>query len=118
RNLMFKGVRYETSARVPFLWRAPGRIPSGKVNDAIVDNSTIMPTLLELAGLPIPASVQGRSLAPLLRGKGPGPEAAYSYLNDKMVRQGDWKLIVPLTRKEAKPEPYNVAADPDEAKHH
>jgi arylsulfatase A-like enzyme len=74
-----------------------------------------MPTLLELAGLPMPATVQGKSLAPMLRGNGPGPEAAYSYLADKMVRQGDWKLIVPLARsRSSKPELYNVVRDPDE----
>jgi choline-sulfatase len=115
RNRMFKGVMYESSARVPLLVRAPGRIPAGRVNDAVLDNATLMPTLLDLAGLAVPAGVQGRSLAPLMRGTGPGPEAAYSYLSDKMVRQGDWKLIVPLARsRSGSPELYNVTRDPDE----
>jgi arylsulfatase A-like enzyme len=74
-----------------------------------------MPTLLELAGLPVPPRVQGKSLAPLLRGNGRAPGAAYSYLSDKMVREGDWKLIMPLARsRSGKPELYNVVRDPDE----
>lgn len=115
RNRMFKGVMYESSARVPLLVRAPGRVPAGRVNDAVLDNATLIPTLLDLAGLPVPVGLQGKSLAPLMRGQGPAPEAAYSYLGDKMVRQGDWKLIVPLPRsRNGKPELYNVTRDPDE----
>ena len=115
RNRMFKGVMYESSARVPLLLRAPGRVPGGTVNSAVIDNTTIMPTLLELAGLPVPARIQGKSVAPLLRGRGDPPEAAYSYLSDKMVRQGEWKLIEPLARnRSGKPELYNVVRDPDE----
>ena len=115
RNRMFKGVMYESSARVPLLWRAPGRIKAGAISAVPVDNATIMPTLLDLAGLGIPAGVQGRSLAPMLSGSGAAPDAAYSYLADKMVRQGDWKLIVPLARsRRGQAELYNVARDPDE----
>ncbi len=115
RNRMFKGVMYESSARVPLLVRAPGRVPAGRVTNAIVDNASLMPTMLDLAGLKVPAGVQGTSLAPLLRGTGPGPEAAYAYLSDKMVRQGDWKLIVPLAKsRRNQAELYNVARDPDE----
>jgi arylsulfatase A-like enzyme len=116
RNRMFKGVMYESSARVPLLLRAPGRVSGGKVNDTVVDNTSIMPTLLELAGVPAPAGVQGKSLAPLLRGNNAAaPEVAYSYLADKMVRQGDWKLIAPLARsRSGKMELYNVARDPEE----
>jgi arylsulfatase len=113
RNRMFKGVMYESSVRVPMLFRAPGRIPAGKVSDALLDNSAVMPTLLELAGLPVPSGVQGKSLVPLMTGKGAAPEAAFAWLSDKMVRQGDWKLIVPL-RKGGSPELYNVPKDPDE----
>src|SRR6185436_10792061 len=68
RNRMFKGVMYESSARVPLLLRAPGSVNGGQVQSVPVDNASIMPTLLELAGLPLPAGVQGKSLAPLLRG--------------------------------------------------
>lgn len=115
RNRMFKGVMYESSARVPLLLRAPGRIPAGRVNDAILDNTTLMPTLLDLAGLPVPASVQGKSLVPVINGTGAGPEAAFAYLSDKMVRQGDWKLIVPLGgSRSGQPELYQVGRDPDE----
>ncbi len=118
RNRMFKGVMYESSARVPLIWRGPGITP-GKPNDAVLDTATVMPTLLDLAGLPIPAGVQGKSVATLLRGAGAGPGAAFSYLNDKMVRKGDWKLIVPLERrarvgKLSNPELYNVVKDPNE----
>ncbi len=115
RNRMFKSVMYESSALVPLMFSAPGRLPAGRVNDTTLDNTAIMPTLLDLAGLPVPAGVQGHSLAPLMRGGGPGPAAAFAYLNDKMVRQGEWKLIVPLGRsKSGVRELYHVTADPDE----
>jgi arylsulfatase A-like enzyme len=111
RNRMFKGVMYEASARVPLILRGPG-VPAGRVSDAVLDNSAVTPTLLDLAGLPIPSGVQGKTLVPALRG-GEGPGAAFSYLRDKMVRRGDWKLILPLDRGRA-PELYNLAADPAE----
>ena len=41
------------------------------VSDALVELTDIMPTLLELAGLPIPRGPQGRSLLPLLTGAAP-----------------------------------------------
>ncbi len=119
RNRMFKGVMYESSVRVPMLYRGPG-IKPGTVSNVVLDNATVTPTLLELAGLPVPAGVQGASLAPLLREDGPGPGVAYSYLSDKMVRKGDWKLIVPLdvraraAARRGTAELYNVVKDPDE----
>jgi arylsulfatase A-like enzyme len=115
RNRMFKGVMYESSARVPLLLRAPGRLPRGKVVDAVLDNSAVMPTLLDLAGLPVPAGVQGRSLAPLARGEqASGPGMAFSVLRHRMVCDGEWKLIDPYKVAGAKPELYHVARDPDE----
>ena len=121
RNRMFKGVMYESSVRVPMLYRGPG-IKPGQVSDMVLDNATVTPTLLELAGLSIPAGVQGKSLAPVLRGEAPaqGPGVAFSYLRDKMVRKGDWKLIVPLEPrirargKSQGAELYNVVNDPNE----
>ncbi len=43
--------------------------PAGFVSSALVELIDIAPTLLELAGLPIPLRMQGRSLLPILRGE-------------------------------------------------
>ena len=45
--------------------------PAGLVSDALVELIDIAPTLLELADLPIPRGMQGRSLLPILRGEAP-----------------------------------------------
>jgi N-acetylglucosamine-6-sulfatase len=47
--------------RMPFLIRHPGSIPAGTRSDAIVENVDFAPTLLDLAGAEIPASMQGKS---------------------------------------------------------
>jgi len=68
-----KSVAYEGAARVPFLLSAPPRFGVNKctVSDAPATHADIMPTLLDMLGLPIPASVDGLSLYPLLRGEKP-----------------------------------------------
>lgn len=66
-----KAVPYEGSSRVPFLIAdAPSRQRQAHVVDQVVELRDLMPTLLDLAGLPIPDSVDGHSLAPYLRGEG------------------------------------------------
>ena len=67
---MFSKCRaFEGSARVPFLARAPQHLgfPREVVSDRAVGLQDVMPTLLDVAGLPIPASVTGRSVVPLMR---------------------------------------------------
>jgi arylsulfatase len=59
-------------AHVPFLLRAPGLAP-GRRADA-VHHVDVAPTLLELAGLPVPADARGVALGPHLRGGRPLPE--------------------------------------------
>lgn len=72
-RLFRKSVPYEGSARVPLLLKGPGvsGIRSGSVRDEVVELRDLMPTLLDCAGLPIPESVEGRSLLPLARGETP-----------------------------------------------
>ena len=64
-----KRFMYEESFRTPLLMRLPG----GKKGDIpqLVQNIDYAPTFLELAGVPIPADIQGESLLPLLKGERP-----------------------------------------------
>ncbi len=58
---------YEESMRIPFIVRAPflpGTV--GKVVNQMVLNIDVAPTMLDYAGVPIPPTMQGRSLRPLL----------------------------------------------------
>lgn len=57
---------YDAGARVPLAIRWPTRIPAGRVVDDLVDLADLAPTILEAAGLPLPAEMSGRSLWPVL----------------------------------------------------
>ncbi len=66
-----KIVPYEGSCHIPMLIQAPRSFgfPRGQVLDHPVCLEDIMPTVLELSGTPIPDTVEGRSLVPLLAGQ-------------------------------------------------
>jgi arylsulfatase A-like enzyme len=71
-HMFRKAVPYEGSARVPFIIANAASAQDsarGAVVDHVVELRDIMPTLLDLAGLPIPESVDGKSLAPIVRGQ-------------------------------------------------
>ena len=70
---------YEESLRIPLILRYPKLIPKAKVQDEMVLNIDLAPTFLELAGLSVPSTMQGRSWRPLLTGKA-----------------GDWRKCLPL----------------------
>jgi arylsulfatase A-like enzyme len=66
-----KRLMYEESLAMPFLVRFPELVAPGTVCDDIALNVDVAPTFLELAGIDVPADVQGRSLVPLLSGDTP-----------------------------------------------
>jgi arylsulfatase A-like enzyme len=73
-----KNIFYEEAVRVPFVIRWSGRTLKGRESDACLNTPDIMPTLLSMAGLPIPAKVEGMDLSHCALGKpGPEPEAAF-----------------------------------------
>jgi arylsulfatase len=57
----------ESSIRIPLIARWPGRIAAHAVTNALVEIIDVYPTLLEVAGCPVPTRCLGRSLWPLLR---------------------------------------------------
>jgi arylsulfatase len=61
-------------SHVPLLVSAPG-VPAARRADP-VSHVDVMPTVLELAGVPVPAGVEGIALGPTLRARAPLPERA------------------------------------------
>jgi arylsulfatase A-like enzyme len=58
-----KRLMYEPSIRVPMTLRYPGRIKPGATSEQMVLNLDMAPTLLDIAGLPVPADMQGKVFA-------------------------------------------------------
>jgi arylsulfatase A-like enzyme len=123
-GLYDKRFMYEPGLRVPLLARGPG-IRAGVVPEAFAVNIDLAPTFLDLAGLPIPASMQGRSLVPLLRGEAPPADwrtsVYYRYYHDPGhhntaahlgVRTATHKLVY-YWKKDAY-ELFDLEADPYE----
>lgn len=83
RAVAKKGNAYEETIGVPLIVRGPG-VPVGRT-DAFALLIDIAPTLLELAGVALPDSIDGRSLAPFLRGR---PPAAWR--TDVLIENHDY----------------------------
>ena len=66
KGLWGKTTNYELDARVPLIVRAPGKAGNGQASGALVELVDLYPSLADLAGLPVDASLEGRSFAPLL----------------------------------------------------
>ncbi len=62
-----KGTNWDLDTRVPLLLHVPGMAQPGHATNAIVEYVDVYPTLAELADLPAPSYLAGRSLTPILR---------------------------------------------------
>jgi len=119
-GLWLKNTLLEGAARVPLILAGPG-LPKGKVVDDPVTHADLTPTILELAGVKVPAGLRGQSLL------GSTPPVAISECHSHgnctgsfMVRRANWKylyftgddpLLFDLARDPG--ELVNRAADPD-----
>jgi arylsulfatase A-like enzyme/predicted Zn-dependent protease len=111
---------YEATQRVPLILSLPGYLPSNIRVDPVVRMVDVMPTLLEIAGLPTPGGLDGQSLLPLVTGRttvSPGPAYLEAYTprfwwGAKEVlglRTDDWLFV-----QAPRPELYDVVSDPAE----
>ena len=83
-----KATNYEISARVPLIIRTPGMNAKGKSSNALVELLDLYPTLCDLAGLPKPGHIEGRSLVPLLDDPGqPWSEVAVTQFPNPALRE-------------------------------
>lgn len=70
-QLFRKSLPYEGSAKIPLVVKGPG-VPRHRVSRVPAELRDVMPTLLDLAGLPVPARVEGESLVPAMQGRDTG----------------------------------------------
>jgi choline-sulfatase len=94
-----KHCSFESAVRVPLLIRWPGRLSGGRRVADLVELVDLLPTLLDLAGLPMHPDLHGRSLKPLARGEAGarGRDVVVSeYLENEeaMARSSRYKLVV------------------------
>jgi arylsulfatase A-like enzyme len=114
-GLMGKQNVYVDGMKSPLLFRGPG-IPHG-TSEAYAYLFDIYPTVCDLVGAPIPGEVEGKSLAPVLRGEREQVRdtvlLAYRQVQ-RAVRRGEWKLIrypqVDVTQL------FNLRDDPQEVR--
>jgi choline-sulfatase len=111
---------YDSTLRVPLLMRFPGQIPAGAVVPDLVTTVAILPTVLDLLGVPAPSGLEASSLVPLLRGSSgadtPGifletllPKNLFGWTPIEGVRTARFKYI-----ESPKPELYDLERDPKE----
>lgn len=130
-GLLLKGCRfYEGLVRVPLICAWPGHFGKGVVRNALVELTDIAPTLLDLADLPVPERMQGRSLLPHLtpgdqpdqhrdyvrceyyRALNPVANPRFNGTYGTMLRDTQYKLVVYHGHESG--ELYDLAADPGE----
>jgi arylsulfatase A-like enzyme len=118
-----KRALYDESLRIPMLARYPRAFGKGLVVDEMVLNIDLAPTFLDLAGVPVPAAMQGASWKELAAGKKPANWRS-SFLAQYYKELGDTPTCVGLRTASAKlvrysghaewTEAFNLAADPYE----
>lgn len=114
-----KHENWEGGVRTPFYIYWPGHTKAGTTIPAMVSHFDILPTLLEITGVPLPTDkpLDGKSIVPLITGEA-------TKIHDKLfwsggsdepwwsTRQGDWKML----GYKADLKLFNLAEDPGEMK--
>jgi arylsulfatase A-like enzyme len=125
-----KGTTWEGGLRVPFLARAPGRLPAGETRDGIATLMDLFPTISAAVGSSLPDGVfyDGRNILGLLEGSAESPHDEVFFSDTKKlhaIRSGAWKLKLydrAVDRKgrtraaheNQAPQLYNLTEDPGE----
>lgn len=112
-GLFGKQSLYEHSMKSPLIFAGPG-IPNGQ-SDAFAYLFDIYPTVVDLCGGKAPQGLDGKSLAPIMRGKEKAVRDTIllAYKDEqRAVRQGDWVLL--RYPKSNVTQLFNLREDPDE----
>jgi arylsulfatase A-like enzyme/cytochrome c-type biogenesis protein CcmH/NrfG len=113
---------YDSTTHVPLIVRLPNAQKAGTVLDEQVRTTDIMPTILELLGIPAQANPDGSSLMPLILGAESVSRPAlgetdyplrFGWAPLRSIRQNGFKLI-----EAPRPEFYDLRPDPGELHNH
>ena len=113
---------YQAALHVPLIIATPFPELQGRTSRETVGLVDVMPTVCEMAGIPVPAEVQGRSLVPSFFSPGAAsdrlaysetfyPRYHYGWSDLRSVQDGRFKLIIAPV-----PELYDLDLDPGEEK--
>ena len=126
-GLLGKQNVYDHSLRVPLIIRGPG-IPAGQRREGLCHLHDVFPTILDLAGVPVPDGCEGFSLLPVLSGREAGLRdcvfSAFQRSQDlapddstqRMVRRGSLKLIETRMGSRTHRQLFDLADDPWETR--
>ena len=95
-NMVAKRVFYESSANIPMVLlpnKGNPRVPEGVVDDRLVGFRDVMPTLLDLCGIPVPETCEGVSMVGETRNEYIYGECGEDDHASRMIREGRYKLI-------------------------
>ena len=115
---------YESMIKIPLIIKLPQNTKGERIS-LPVEQIDIAPTILELAGIPVPKWIEGRALVPLLQGKHmeSRPVISMHLIENRVignhpitkgtisVRNGDFKIVDYL--KDRKIFLYDLRTDPD-----
>ena len=94
-----KATNYEVATRTPLIVCAPKMAAKGKGSKALVEFVDVYPGLCELAGLPLPKHLEGKSFAPLLNDPDqPWKPAAFSQFPSPALREWAARPLSPAMR--------------------
>ncbi len=110
---------YDGTMKVPLIFYADGRLPGGQVVDSRVRLIDIMPSVLDMLGIPANPEIQGTSLVPYVEsGRGEDlpcyletfyPPETFGWSELRGLIDGDWKFI-----RAPRSELYDLKNDPKE----
>ncbi len=122
--LIYKCSPYDELLHLPLIWSCPSLLPANKRTTGIVSHIDIMPTILDLCGLPHPRGIQGASYAQGLA-KGQTAGRPYAFLEDdsedgksylRTIRTPEYRLSYYLPAGDG--DLYDLSNDPHEFVNH
>jgi len=109
---------YDSTLKVPFVVAGPG-VGAARVAPTVARGIDVLPTLLDLAGLPARAEIEGRSLRPAIEGREMSDAPAYAETLYPLRELGwaplfAWRTARRKMIEAPRPELYDLESDPGE----